>query len=178
MCVNDYVYKKAVADKKDADDEIKRCNEGLNYFNGWLPKVSSCIDCLEQMITQTKAIGAQCAEIIINGKPIDQGARHYPNGGAMRYASYLTGAKSRLESLKTHIQKSIDDLTTSKEDAEKKRKNAVNTMNIYPAPCGVCVECNPPVVVSTGSGTTAMVQLGTGCTGNRTVSTTTTSSST
>ena len=172
MCVNDAEYYAAKKKYEEADEEIKRCEEAISYFEGWLPQISGCIGCLDQLISQTKAIGAQCEEIIINGKPIDQGKRHYPNGGAYTQAISLGIVKSALDRLKQRIDKSITDLQTSKENATKDKEAARIVMINKPTNCGYCIECNPSAyVVTTGSGTVRVTSTS-GCGSSRTTSTT------
>ena len=175
MCVNESTYYAAKKERDDAFDEIERCKEGIDYFNGWTGKISNCISCLDQMISQTNAIAEQCASIIINGAPIDEGKRHYPNGGAAKQASNLESAKSLLESIQSSVDTSITDLTASRDRSRIIYDRAQNTMYAYPLNCGKCSECHAVGIYSSGCGSTKYTTTSTtttttsGCGSARTV---------
>lgn len=165
MCVNEAKVAEAIKIRDESQEIMTTCNQGIGYFGGWTGKISSCIGCLEQMISQTNAIGAQCEEIIINGAPIDKGPRHYPNGGAYAQAANLESAKTTLEDIQTRIKDKVEDLKQTHKEAKAKYDAAKTIIESTIIPCRQCNEC-----IAQG-----LNNVNTGCSSTRT---TTTSSST
>ena len=142
MCVYEARYNEAIQLRKKASDEFDRCEKGIKYFEGWKEKVQNCINCLNDMSDQTKNISGLCEEILLNGKRIDEGENHYPNGNTGEFAIKLTGMSKGFTRLLNEINKTIEELTKSRNDSQTAARAAQSTINNTPKlPCGQCVEC-------------------------------------
>ena len=176
MCVHDWSYKNAVIKRDAATKEKERCAEAINYYDGWKPQIQSCMEYLDGMISQTNAIANSCAEIILNGKPIDQGTRHYPNGGAANYASSLKGIKDNLQQLIAAIDEQLTVLIAAEEAATKDEEYWKGIVEANAKPRADCIKCFPNSSTSanpnTYSRTTSSRTTSTGC-GSRTTSSST-----
>ena len=187
MCVNEAKVAEAIKIRDESQEIMTTCNQGIGYFGGWTGKISSCIGCLEQMISQTNAIGAQCEQIIINGSPIDKGSRHYPNGGAYAQAANLSSAKATLEDIQSKINDKVEDLKQTHKEAKAKYDAAVLTIANTIVPCRRCNECiaqglnnvntgcSSTRTTTTSSSTTTRTTSTSGCTSTRTSSSNSTS---
>ncbi len=150
MCVYEVTYNNAICEKDEATKEIARCRKAIKYFESWKSKISNCYDVLEKMSEQNKVIARQCNEIILNGKHIDEGERHYPNGNGERFTTYLLIVKSALYRLKNEIDRQLEILNNSLEKSNRNKRLAVNTLRCTPVPpCGSCLECSHSAPVAT-----------------------------
>ena len=144
MCVYDAIYNQAIADRDKATEEIKMIRAAIEYYTEWQGKIKDCLSFLESAITQNIAIAKECAEIYINGKPIDKGERHYPNGGASLMTSKLRTCKYWMSTFSSEMTKCLNELQEALTLSTKRKTAALKTLQITPVPpCGECTECNP-----------------------------------
>ncbi len=152
MCVYEATYNQAINNRDAANIEIERCKEAISYFEEWKSKVLNCYNVTQGMLDQNRAIASQCNEIILNGKPIDEGERHYPNGNGEKFSINLMVIKGALYRLKNEIENQLEKLNKSLNESIKKRDAANTTLRNTPVPpCGYCNECNPPAPTVTST---------------------------
>ncbi len=150
MCVYEETYNNAIFKRDEANQEIERCKEAINYFQEWKKKTSACYDVIIQMRDQNEIIASYCNEIILNGKRIDEGERHYPNGNGETFSANLVFIDSFLYVLEEEIDKQIEKLNYSIKKSTEKKDAAIDTLRRTPKPpCGNCAECNPQAPVVT-----------------------------
>lgn len=94
-------------------------------------------------------IANQCEQIKINGDRIDNG-RYYTKG---QNATYFTGKLSSmiggLYNLINEMQRVINELEVSKDNAKRERTKAINRIKALPVPCEACSECCPQTTTTT-----------------------------